>query len=84
MCKDATCTYSLGSNVYAELEACTEIIQYKIFVVAEPLPIEVNVNEPAVGTLSPSELNMLNYLIEAKPILIIRNQHHLLSHLQAV
>ena len=34
----------LGSGVYAELEACTEIIQYEIFGVAEPLPIEVNVN----------------------------------------
>ena len=55
----------LRSNVYAELEAHTEIIQYKIFGEAEPLPIEVNVNEPAVGTLSPSELNTLNNLIEA-------------------
>ena len=55
----------LGSIVYAELEAPTEIVQYEIFGVAEPLPIEVNVNEPAVGTLSPSELNTLNNLIEA-------------------
>ena len=55
----------LRSGVYAELEARTEIIQYKIFGVAEPLPIEVNVNEPAVGTLSPSELNTLNKLSEA-------------------
>ena len=46
----------LGSSVYAELEACTEIIQYKIFGVTEPLPIELNVNKPAVGTLSPSEI----------------------------
>ena len=61
MCKDVTYIY-LGSGVYAELEACTKVIEYKIFGVAEPLPIEVNVNEPAVGTLSPNELNTLNKL----------------------
>ena len=69
----------LGSGVYAELEARTEIIQYEIFGVAEPLPIEVNVNKPAVGTLSPSELDTLNKLSEAnthsdcqKPISIVK------------
>ena len=55
----------LRSSAYTELEAHTEIIQYEIFGVAEPLPIEVNVNEPAVRTLSPSELNTLNKLSEA-------------------
>ena len=69
----------LRSSVYAELEAHTEIIQYEIFDVAVPLPIEVNVNEPAGGTLSPSELNTLNNVIEAnthsdrqKPTLLVK------------
>ena len=42
-------------------QACTQVIQYEIFSVGEPLPIEVSVNEPStLGTLSASELSTLN------------------------
>ena len=53
----------LGAGTYAELEAYTQVIQYEIFDVGEPLSMEMNVNEPAIGILSASELSTLNLLI---------------------
>ena len=53
----------LGFGVYAELKARTQVIQYEIFGVPELLPVEVNVNEPAVGTLSVNETDTLQNLI---------------------
>ena len=49
----------LGAGTYAELEAHTEIIQYEILRVGDLLPVEMNVNEVAVGTLSANETNTL-------------------------
>ena len=52
----------LGFGVYAELEARTQVIQYEIFGIPEPLAVEVNVNEPTVGTLLVSEMDTLQNL----------------------
>ena len=53
----------LGAGTYAELEAHTQVIQYEIFDVGEPLSTEINVNEPAISILSASESSTLNLLI---------------------
>ena len=54
----------IGSNAYAELTAHTEIVQYKIFGIAEPLPVEMNVSEQSASSLSPSELESLKMLVD--------------------
>ena len=54
----------IGSNVYAELTAHTEIVQYKIFGIAEPILVKMNVSEQSASSLSPSELESLKMLVD--------------------
>ena len=54
----------IGSSAYAELTAPTEIVQYQIFGIAEPLPVEMNVSEQSASSLSPSELESLKMLVD--------------------
>ena len=54
----------IGSNAYAELTPCMEIVQYKIFGIAEPLPVEMNMSEQSASSLSPSELESLKMLVD--------------------
>ena len=54
----------IESNTCAELTAHTEIVQYQIFGIAEPLPVEMNVSEQSASSLSPSELESLKMLVD--------------------
>ena len=54
----------IGSNAYAELTARTEIVQYEIFGIADPLPVEMNMSEQFASSLSPSELEFLKMLVD--------------------
>ena len=54
----------IGSNAYAELTACTEIVQYEIFGIAEPLLVEMNMSEQSASSLSASELESLKMLVD--------------------
>ena len=67
----------IGSNtLWLELTAHTEIVQYEIFGIAEPLPVEMNVSEQSARSLSPSELESLKMLVDIDTS--TKQQHHCL------